>query len=191
MYAIRSYYELSKQNNHKRVKIIMRSFLTILLLIPLCLSAALAQSPPLINYQGVARSSDGTVLQDHALSLRISVLKDGPSGPIAYSERHNVVTNDFGMFTLQIGGGDLRQGALDALNWGKNSYWLQVEMDEEGGTNYTLLGASQLLSVPYAFHALHATEADRVLATDATGQTVSSNGSPWSTRGNEGTDASP
>ncbi|MFA6233859.1 MAG: hypothetical protein WC824_06695 [Bacteroidota bacterium] len=168
----------------------MRSFLTTLLLLPLCLSVVLAQAPPYINYQGVARDRNGTVLQDHALSLRISVLKDGPSGAVAYSERHNVATNDFGMFTLQIGGGDLRQGALDALDWGKNSYWLQVEMDEEGGTNYSLLGASQLLSVPYAFHALHASEADRVNSADiGSGGGGSSNGSPWSTRGNEGTDA--
>jgi hypothetical protein len=169
------------------VKTIMRSILTTLLLFTLCVSAALAQSPAYINYQGVARDRAGTVLQDRALSLRISVLKDGPNGPVAYSERHNVLTNDFGMFTLQIGGGELRQGALDALPWGKNSYWLQVEMDEEGGTNYSLLGASQLLSVPYAFHALRADEADRVGSDNAGGGGAT--GSPWSTYGNEGTDA--
>lgn len=168
----------------------MRITLTILLLVTLCMSEALAQSPPYINYQGVARDRSGTVLQDHALGLRISVLKDGPTGQVAYSERHQVITNDFGMFTLQIGGGELRQGALDALPWGKHSYWLQVEMDEQGGSNYSLLGASQLLSVPYAFHALHANEADRVKDSDASaGGTGGSNGSPWSTRGNEGTDA--
>lgn len=167
----------------------MRITLTIFLLITLCMSEALAQSPPYINYQGVARDRSGTVLQDHALGLRISILQDGLTGPVAYSERHRVVTNDFGMFTLQIGGGELRQGALDALSWGKHSYWLQVEMDEEGGSNYSLLGASQLLSVPYAFHALHANEADRVKDIDASSGSGGSNGSPWSTRGNEGTDA--
>jgi hypothetical protein len=169
------------------VKTIMRSLLTILLFLTLCSAELLAQSPPYINYQGVARDRNGSVLQDRALSLRISVLKDGPNGPVAYSERHNVLTNDFGMFTLQIGGGELRQGALDALPWGKNSYWLQVEMDEEGGTNYSLLGASQLLSVPYAFHALHADEADRVAGEYSGGGGAT--GSPWSTYGNEGTNS--
>ena len=126
----------------------MRRFLTILLLIPLCLTAVLAQTPSYINYQGVARDKDGTVLQDHALSLRISLLKDSPNGQVAYSERHKVVTNDFGMFTLKIGGGDLRQGVLNELAWGESSFWMQVEMDAKGGTDYTLLGSSELLSVP-------------------------------------------
>ncbi|MBR9976725.1 MAG: hypothetical protein KFH87_01435 [Bacteroidetes bacterium] len=171
----------------------MRSFLTILLLITLALVEARAQTPPYMNYQGVARDRGGAVLQDQAISLRISVLKDGPNGTVAYSERHTVTTNDFGMFTLQIGAGDLRQGALDLLPWGSHGFWLQVEIDEEGGNNYALLGASQLLSVPYAFHALHADKADQ-LSSDAStggspGGTGGSAGSPWSTRGNEGTDA--
>ncbi|MCB2205769.1 hypothetical protein KQI65_13570 [bacterium] len=170
----------------------MRSLFAILLLLPLCAVTMFAQSPTLMNYQGVARDLDGTVLQDRELSLRISILQDGPNGSAVYTERHSVVTNDFGMFTLQVGAGDLRQGALDALPWGENSYWLQVEMDENGGTDYSLLGSSQLLSVPYAFHALHATEADRLRNGDASGnQTNGSNslGSPWSTFGNEGTNA--
>jgi len=163
-----------------------------LLLLPLCVSEVFAQAPPYLNYQGVARDRDGQVLQEKALSLRISILRDGPSGREVYSERHAVQTNDLGMFTLLIGKGDLRQGALDALDWGRSSYWLQVEMDEHGGHNYSLLGASQLLSVPYAFHAIHAEKADRLTASDAnnaTGPGQGSQGSPWSTSGNLATDA--
>jgi len=168
------------------MKIIMRSILTILLLVPLFAVSVVAQTPTTMNYQGVARDLDGTVLQDQALSLRISILKDSPNGQAVYTERHAVTTNDFGMFTLRIGAGDLRQGALDALPWGESSFWMQVEMDQNGGTDYSLLGSSELLSVPYAFHALRANEADRVTNGDASGTqaTSSSNGSPWSTRGN-------
>jgi hypothetical protein len=174
------------------VKIIMRTILTILLLVPLWVSTLVAQTPTYMNYQGVARDHDGNVMQDQTLSLRISVLKDSPNGQSAYSERHTVLTNEFGLFSLKIGSGELRQGALDALPWGKNSYWLQVEMDENGGTNYTLLGSSELLSVPYAFHSLHADQADRLATPETNGDVgpTSSNGSPWSTRGTEGTDAS-
>ncbi len=174
------------------MKYIMRSFLTVLLLLPLCAAALYAQSPTTMNYQGVARDLDGTVLQEQELNLRISILRDGPDGIAVYTERHSVLTNNYGMFTLQIGAGELRQGALDALPWGEHSHWLQVEMDENGGSNYSLLGSSQLLSVPYAFHALRATEADRLANGDPTGsQTGGSNslGSPWSTFGNEGTNA--
>ncbi len=170
----------------------MRTTLSIFILFLLCASTLLAQSPPLMNYQGIARSADGTLLQEQAMSLRISILKDGPTGPEVYTEHHAVQTNEYGLFTLNIGAGDIRQGTLDALEWGKNSYWLQVELDEKGGTSYSLLGASQLLSVPYAFHAIHAEKADRLTATDGRSETTgptSSLGSPWSTRGNVGTDA--
>ena len=170
----------------------MRTTLSIFLLFLLCVSTLFAQSPPYMNYQGVARTIDGTLMQDKAMSLRISILKNGPTGPEVYTEHHSVQTNAYGMFTLRIGAGEIREGAIDALDWGKNSYWLQVEMDENGGTSYSLLGASQLLSVPYAFHAIHADKADRLSTgegkTDASGPT-SSNGSPWSTRGNVDTDA--
>ncbi|HOJ05497.1 MAG TPA: hypothetical protein PK916_15975 [Bacteroidota bacterium] len=171
----------------------MRTALTLFLFVLLSAATLLAQSPPYMNYQGVARSTDGTLMQNRAISLRLSILKDGPVGHAVYTERHTVETNDFGMFTLRIGGGDLRQGALDALDWAKSGYWLQVEMDENGGSNYALLGASQLLSVPYAFHALHADKADKLTSGDASGGGTttnnSSNGSPWSTRGNVNTDA--
>ncbi|MBN1449271.1 MAG: hypothetical protein JXA28_15195 [Bacteroidetes bacterium] len=170
----------------------MRTIFTILLLLPLLLTSAAAQTPLLMNYQGVARDADGAVLQHQAIGLRISILLDSPNGQTVYSERHTVETNDFGMFTLRIGDGDLRQGALDALPWGEHSFWLQVEMDQNGGTDYALLGASELLSVPYAFHALRANEADRLTSKDPAGtqNSSSSNGSPWSTYGNENTNAS-
>jgi len=171
----------------------MRTILTIFLLVPLVVSTLMAQAPVQMNYQGVARDKDGNVMQDQMLSLRISILENGPNGQAVYTEQHTVVTNDYGLFTLNIGAGELRQGALDALAWGKSSHWLQVEMDESGGKNYTILGASELLSVPYAFHALHANKADQLTEPEASGGSVgpvASNGSPWSTRGTEGTDAS-
>lgn len=44
-------------------------------------------------------------------------------------------------------------GGFDAINWGSGDHYIQIEMDPDGGTNYTLLGESQLLSVPYALYA--------------------------------------
>ena len=171
----------------------MRTITTILLLLPLWLAGAMAQTPLYMNYQGVARDADGAVLQNQAIGLRISILRDSPNGSAVYSERHAVTTNDFGMFTLRIGDGELRQGALDALPWGESTFWLQIEMDQNGGSDYALLGASELLSVPYAFHALHAEKADRLTTNDPVGTQGSSTnsiGSPWSTFGNENTNAS-
>ncbi|MBN1447093.1 MAG: hypothetical protein JXA28_04120 [Bacteroidetes bacterium] len=155
----------------------------------LCCTVSLqAQSPPLLHYQGIARDIDGKALDNRDISLRISILKSGPNGTVVFSELHQVHTNAFGLFTLGIGGGEIRLGAIDAINWGGGSYWLQVELDAGGGSDFSLLGASQLLSVPYAFHA---TEANRLTTSEShVGSSSASSGTPWAIVGNEGTDAS-
>jgi len=43
--------------------------------------------------------------------------------------------------------------SLVEYGWGSDSHFLKVEVDPAGGSAYTLLGTSELLSVPYAFHA--------------------------------------
>ncbi len=42
---------------------------------------------------------------------------------------------------------------LSEIDWENGPYYLQFEMDATGGTNYQLMGTSQLLSVPYALYA--------------------------------------
>ena len=49
----------------------MKTLLTILLFLPLCLTQALAQTPPLMNYQGAARSHDGTLLAECDIVIQI------------------------------------------------------------------------------------------------------------------------
>ena len=39
------------------------------------------------------------------------------------------------------------------MNWGSGNHYLRIEMDATGGSNYTLFGTSQLMSVPYALYA--------------------------------------
>ncbi len=46
--------------------------------------------------------------------------------------------------------GTAASGTFSGINWGKNAKFLQVEMDPAGGSNYTNLGTTQMMSVPYA-----------------------------------------
>ncbi|MCT4644984.1 MAG: hypothetical protein N4A74_08365, partial [Carboxylicivirga sp.] len=41
------------------------------------------------------------------------------------------------------------------LDWGSDSYFVAIAIDENGGSNYTEVSNSQLLSVPYALYAKH------------------------------------
>jgi len=48
-------------------------------------------------------------------------------------------------------------GTFSGINWGKNSKFIQVEMDPTGGTNYTDMGTTQMMSVPYALFCANGT----------------------------------
>ena len=41
-----------------------------------------AQSPNLMNYQGVARNAVGNVLPNQPVALRLSILSGSPTGPV-------------------------------------------------------------------------------------------------------------
>lgn len=109
--------------------------------------------PQLINYQAIARTASGAVFVNKQLGIRISVLEGSSSGAVQYSERHVVTTNSFGLFTLKIGSGTPLSNTFASITWSTANQYLKVELDPEGGTNYTDLGTNELLSVPYALYA--------------------------------------
>ena len=121
---------------------------------------AVAQSPNLLNYQGVARNAVGNVLPSQPIGLRLSILSGGPTGTPVYTETRNVTTNAFGLFNVQVGspGAITTTGTIAGINWtafgaGSGTKFLQVEIDPIGGTNYFNVGSTQLASVPYALYA--------------------------------------
>lgn len=132
------------------MKTIIQLFATFLLF--LMLGYSTAQVPEAFNYQAVARNAAGNVLPDQALGVRISLHEGSESGDVVYSETFTPTTNEFGLFTLAIGTGTPVTGVFSDIDWSDYQYWLQVEMDMSGGTSYANMGASKLLSVPYAMH---------------------------------------
>jgi hypothetical protein len=113
----------------------------------------LAQVPDAFNYQAVVRNNAGEILANQNVSFRISILQGSESGTVMYSETHTISTNAFGLVNLKVGEGTLVSGVFSPGGWGLTSHFLKVEMDPAGGGTYTLLGTSELLAVPYAFHA--------------------------------------
>lgn len=118
--------------------------------------AVFAQVPKGINYQGVARLATGTPIVSKTISIKISLLQNSPTGTIEYAETHQPVTNEFGLFTLVIGQGTVSTGNFDFISWANGNKWLQLEMDPDGGNNYSLIGSQQLMSVPYSYYAQYA-----------------------------------
>jgi hypothetical protein len=138
-------------SNHKTLK--MKRLLVISVIFLCSTFISLAQTPQKFNYQAVARDNTGAIIKNQNISLRISIRSGSTSGVNEYVETFSVTTNDFGLMNLEIGGGTPVIGNMVNIDWGKTTYFIAVEMDASGGTNYQLMGVSQLLSVPYALYA--------------------------------------
>jgi hypothetical protein len=134
----------------------MRRGLTILLVGWLLFGSSKlwAQSPLGINYQGIARSADGSPLINQFIGLRISIT-NGPDGSVDFIEEHHPETNAFGLFAVVLGQGQ-SAGRIAEVNWGAGNKWLQIEIDPQDNGNYLLVGTQQMLSVPYALYAANA-----------------------------------
>lgn len=122
----------------------------ILLTIALSISCLIvnAQSPEKINYQAVARDVSGNPLVNQSLTVTYQIRQSSPSGTSVYTETHSgISTNQFGLFTAEIGDGTPSFGTFAGINWGNGIYYLYVEVNGDP------MGSSQLLSVPYALYA--------------------------------------
>ena len=118
-------------------------------------SISYSQVPQKMSHRGTAYNSSGTVLTDTAIGLKGSILDDSASGPIVYSETHSTTTNPNGQYSIEIGAGSSVSGSFNTIDWSQTVKYLKIEIDVDGsenGTNYTVSGASQLMSVPYALY---------------------------------------
>ncbi|HLP49910.1 MAG TPA: hypothetical protein VK154_03440 [Chitinophagales bacterium] len=113
-----------------------------------------AQSPSKFNYQAVARNAAGNALANQNVAVRFTIHHLTAGGTTLYQETHNLTTNAQGLFTTAVGSGTtVGVQLLEDIDWNDGDMYLQVELDAAGGTNYTDMGTTQLISVPYAKHA--------------------------------------
>ncbi len=113
----------------------------------------IAQAPEKFNYQAIVYKSNGQLLKNRPVGLRFSILEGSANGSAVYIETQNVMTNNNGLVDAQIGDGSVVLGTFSAIMWSSGIYFIKTETDPNGGTNYTITGTSQLLSVPYALFA--------------------------------------
>src|SRR5215216_2854500 len=117
------------------------------------LSVIYAQAPQGINYQAVVRNSSGNVIVNSSVGLKVSVRQGSPTGTIVYAENFTPVTSNIGLVNLVIGQGNVLSGTFSSINWSTGSYYCELGLDVTGGTNYTVMGTQQFVSVPYALYA--------------------------------------
>ncbi len=111
-----------------------------------------AQSPERISYQAVLRDAGNNLVTNQSVGMQISILRGSVNGTAIYMETQIPVTNDNGLVSIEIGTGTTSDD-FSGIDWANGPYFLKTETDPAGGTNYTITGTSQLLSVPYALYA--------------------------------------
>jgi len=130
----------------------MKRFSSLIVLFTLSLFT-LAQSPGKMSYQAVVRHTSGELVKNSIIGMQISILQGDVNGTKVYSETQRPTTNANGLVSIIIGDGNIVTGSLVSIDWSDGPYFIKTETDPTGGTNYSITGTSQLLSVPYAFHA--------------------------------------
>ncbi|MAY84732.1 MAG: hypothetical protein CMP59_11410 [Flavobacteriales bacterium] len=130
-----------------------------------------AQAPDKMNYQAIVRNAANAIVPNQTIGLKISILQGTPTGTAVYEETHSLTTNSGGLITAEVGNGTAVTGTFAAIDWANGPYFIKNEIDPNGGTNYTITGTSEILSVPYA---KHATTASSLLG---------GGGSPWTVNG--------
>ncbi len=129
----------------------MKRVVVIALLIVAMLQT-MGQVPQRFSYQAVLRNTDGTVLVNQAVNIKISLHKTEVAGTVVYSEVHSTTTSNVGVISLPIGGGVVENGTFASIPWNENIF-IQVDVKKTGESTYVTMGTSQILSVPYAITA--------------------------------------
>ena len=137
--------------------------LYLIAVILLLTAGVFAQAPQKMSYQTVIRNSSQALVSATTVGMKISILQGSSAGTAVYIETQTPVTSANGLASIEIGGGSVVSGSFADIDWANGPYFVKTEIDPAGGTSYSIVGTSQLLSVPYA---LHAKTAENGISTD-------------------------
>ncbi len=134
----------------------------------------MAQTLPTgMMFQAVARDASGNAAASRTIYAMVDVLQKSATGESVYTETHQVISNDDGIFTLIIGGDKgVRVSGVSSfsnLNWRSEIYFINLKIaiapslptpGWDLAKEYVDMGTSQIWAVPYAFSAFKAVIAD-------------------------------
>lgn len=119
----------------------MKSILLIFLM--LYCHIGLCQNHKGIAFQAVARTSNGVVMSNKLIQIRISILKDTLDEALLYQEIKSVTTSPLGLFTILIGTSEPAKivtiGAFEKINWTAGTYFIRVEFDPDNHLQFIIL----------------------------------------------------
>jgi hypothetical protein len=128
--------------------------ISLFLLLFLLSSFSLAQVPPFINYQGVLKNIDGTLIDNTILPMTFSIypLPEGGTPQTApWSETHPAVKVINGLYSVRLGSVDPRTNPINPAIFDGSTKFLGVKVGS--GPEPEMSPRIALVSVPYALWA--------------------------------------
>jgi hypothetical protein len=130
-----------------------------MLLILIYCQIGLSQNHKGIAFQAVARTSNGVIMPNKLIQIRIGILKDTLDEALLYQEIKSVTTSPLGLFAILIGVAEPAKivtiGAFEKINWTAGTYFMRVEIDPENHFQFMRVGQQQIQYAAYAFSADH------------------------------------
>jgi len=119
----------------------------------------LSQGQKGIAFQAVARTSNGVIMPNKKIQIRISILKDTLAEALLYQELKSITTSPLGLFTILIGAAEptkiITIGSFEKINWTAGTYFMRIEIDPENHLQFIRIGQQQIQYAAYAFSADH------------------------------------
>ena len=110
------------------------------------------QAPEGFKYQAVVRDAGNAILVNQAIGMRLTIQQGSIGGTAIYTETFAPTTNAYGLVNLEIGSGTTVDN-FSTINWANGPFYMETAVDVTGGSSYSVMGTSQLMSVPYALYA--------------------------------------
>ncbi len=97
-----------------------------------------AQAPNSIPVDLMISDATDRLVTLSPVGVRLRFRESGNTGIIAYEETHITSTNSLGQLRIEAGNGSTVIGQFSNLDWAATDYFLEIDVDPAGGTNYEL-----------------------------------------------------
>jgi hypothetical protein len=135
----------------------MKLFLSIFFI--LLINTVSSQSHKGIAFQAIARNSQGIVMGNQILQIRISILTDTIKNSIVYQEIKSVKSNPLGLFSVLIGVDEIAkiktEGNFNTIKWSEGAHFIRIEIDPENHFHFIQIGQQTINYVAYSFSTDH------------------------------------
>jgi hypothetical protein len=147
------------------MKLVLKNLLLTCLLF--IVGSAIAQPPPAMNYQSIAKDPLGNVAKNRDVYAKVTLYQNSAVGGTKVWEESFISRSDNdGIFIIVIGRGTIAQGInikdISQIDWGNGPFFLNLKVAVApsipaawwvAADNYLDMGTTQMMSVPYALYA--------------------------------------